>query len=47
LDNYYFRGFNGETAYEETIKGITPAKIQAFAKKLLGQGNQIEVVMEP
>ena len=34
-------------AYEETIKGITPAKIQAFAKKLLGQGNQIEVVMEP
>ena len=47
LDNYYFRGFNGETAYEETIKGITPAKIQAFAKKLLGQGNRIEVVMEP
>ena len=35
LDNYYFRGFNGETAYEETIKGITPAKIQAFARKLL------------
>ena len=47
LDNYYFRGFNGETAYEETIKGITPAKLQAFAKKLLGQGNRIEVVMEP
>ena len=34
-------------AYEETIKASRPAKIQAFAKKLLGQGNRIEVVMEP
>ena len=47
LDNYYFRGFNGETQYVETLQGITPAKIQAFAKKLIGQGNRIEVVMEP
>lgn len=46
LDNYYFRGFNGETNYIETLNGITPAKIQQFIKKLLKQGNRIEVVME-
>lgn len=47
LDNYYYRGFNAETDYMEILNGVTPAKIQAFAKKLLSQGNGIEVVMEP
>lgn len=47
LDNYYYKGFDGATKYVETLNGITPAKIQAFTKKLLGQGNSIEVVMEP
>lgn len=47
LDNYYYRGFDGETKYTETVNALTPAKIQAFTKKLLGQGNSIEVVMEP
>ena len=47
LDNYYYKGFNGETNYVETLNGITPVKIQAFAKKLIEQGNRIEVVMEP
>lgn len=47
LDNYYYKGFDGETKYVDTVNSITPAKIQAFAKKLLGQGNSIEVVMEP
>lgn len=47
LDNYYYKGFDGETKYVEIINSITPAKIQAFTKKLLSQGNSIEVVMEP
>lgn len=47
LDTYYFRGFNGETKYVEILNGITPATIKTFAKKLLEQGNRIEVVMEP
>ena len=47
LDNYYYKGFDGSTKYVETVNSITPAKIQAFAKKLLSQGNSIEVVMEP
>lgn len=47
LDNYYYRGFNAETDYMEILNGITPTKIQSFAKKLISQGNGIEVVMEP
>lgn len=47
LDNYYYKGFDAATKYVDTVNSITPAKIQAFAKKLLGQGNSIEVVMEP
>lgn len=47
LDNYYYKGFDGATKYADTVKNITPAKIQSFAKKLIEQGNSIEVVMEP
>lgn len=47
LDNYYYKGFDGATKYADTVKSITPTKIQSFAKKLLEQGNSIEVVMEP
>lgn len=47
LDNYYYKGFNAYTNYEALLKALTPARVQAFAKKLLGEGNAIEVVMEP
>lgn len=47
LNNYYFRGFDGETTFAETLAGITPARIRTFVKELLEQGNRIEVVMEP
>lgn len=47
LDTYYFRGFDSETDYVETLKGVTPAKVQAFTTKFLEQGNRLEVVMEP
>lgn len=47
LDNYYYKGFDATTKYVDTVNSITPAKIQVFTKKLLEQGNSIEVVMEP
>lgn len=47
LDNYYYKGFDTNSQYETILKKTTPANIQSFAKKLLEQGNSIEVVMEP
>ena len=47
IDTYYYRGFDGMTDFEATVRSMTPAKIQAFAQQLLQQGNWIEVVMEP
>lgn len=47
LDNYYYRHFDAETRYEQLVKEMTPAKIQAFAWKLLSQGNRLGVVMIP
>lgn len=47
LDTYYYRGFDGLTDYEATVRAVTPDKIQTLAKRLLSQGNWVEVVMEP
>lgn len=47
LDNYYYRGFDGETTYETIVKEMTPAKVQAFAWQLLSQGNRLGIMMIP
>lgn len=47
LDSYYANGFDTITRYDELLQGMTPAKIQAFARKLIDQGNMVEVVMAP
>lgn len=47
LDSYYYKNFDIQTDYNNLLNGITPDKIKAFAGKLTGQGNVIEVVMEP
>ncbi|MDH6306252.1 zinc protease [Parabacteroides sp. PF5-5] len=47
LNNYFYKSFDSYSKYLETLEGITPAKLQAFTKALLDQGNTIEVVMEP
>lgn len=47
LDNYYYRGLDSYTDYTTNVQSITPEKVRDFAKKLLDQGNSIEVVMEP
>lgn len=47
LDDYYYKGFDTDTDYELIVKALTPEKIKAFAQKLLGQGNRVEVIMQP
>ncbi len=47
IDVTYFHGLDMYTAYEATVKAMTPEKIRTFARTLFNQGNSIEVVMEP
>ena len=47
LDDYYYKGFDTDTDYELIVNALTPEKIKAFAQKLLGQGNRVEVIMQP
>lgn len=47
LDEYHYKGRDIHTDYESVVKALTPEKIQAFAQKLLGQGNRVEVIMQP
>ncbi|MEG1748816.1 MAG: insulinase family protein [Tannerellaceae bacterium] len=47
LDNYYYKGIDAETQYTAVLEAITPAKVQAYAKALISQGNSVEMVMEP
>jgi zinc protease len=47
IDMFHFRGFDRHTDYQTRLESITPAHIQEFAKKLLDQGNHVEVIMEP
>lgn len=47
IDDYYFHNFDRQTPYKSLLDAMTAQKVQAIAKKLLSQGNQIEVFMEP
>jgi len=47
IDAYYYRGFDAHTNYNKITESITTEDIKSFAKKFLGQGNEIEVVMYP
>jgi zinc protease len=47
IDAYHFRGYDWYTDYKTRLESITPEKIRTFAKKLIDQGNYVEVVMEP
>lgn len=38
LDNYYFRGFNGETAYEENDKRHHASQDSSFCQKVVRTG---------
>ncbi len=45
LDEYYFNGTDRMSNFTNIINSITPASMQAFAKEVLAQGNNAEVVM--
>ncbi|MDR0796249.1 MAG: insulinase family protein [Tannerella sp.] len=47
IEAFHFRGIDRHTDYKTRLESITPEKIRDFAKKLIEQGNYIEVVMEP
>ena len=47
VDAYYYRNFDGHTDYDAVLNSITVNDIKSFTKKLLDQGNEIEVVMFP
>lgn len=47
IDAYYFRNFDGHTEYDAILKNLKADDVKAFTKKLLNQGNLIEVVMSP
>lgn len=45
LNEYYYTGADMLDGYDAIVSGITPAKIQKFAKQLLDQKNLTEVIM--
>lgn len=47
IDEYVYTGVDFITDYKKVVSGLTPEKIAAFLKELVGAGNHIEVVMLP
>ncbi|MEG1685147.1 MAG: insulinase family protein [Bacteroides sp.] len=45
LDDYFYSGKDMSTGYDKIVNSITPAKVQKFAKMLLNQKNQTEIIM--
>lgn len=45
ITNRFVLGKDLHTTYEAALKSITPAKLQAFIKAAVNQGNQLEVIM--
>lgn len=45
LNEYYYTGTDMLDGFDNIVNSITPAKIQKFAKQLLDQKNQTEVIM--
>ena len=47
LSLWYKNGIDNYTGYADMVKGMTPAKVSAFVKKVLSQGNDLEIIMLP
>lgn len=47
LSDYYYYGLDYLTGYEDKVKALDAEAIHGFAKKILTQGNSIEVIMRP
>jgi zinc protease len=47
MDDYYYSGLDFISGYEDKINALTTQSVHDFAKKVLTQGNIIQVVMRP
>jgi zinc protease len=47
LDDYYFYGMNTLAGYEDKVAALNVNAVHDFAKKILTQGNIVQVVMRP
>ena len=47
LSTYYAYKFDAHTDYDKVLKSISKEDIKSFTQELLGQGNLIEVIMNP
>ena len=47
VTDYYFNGMDNISGYEAKVKALNTKAVQDYAKKILGQGNTIEVIMRP
>lgn len=47
IDEYVYTGVDFITDYKKVVSELTPEKIAAFLKELVGSGNHVEVVMLP
>lgn len=47
LDEYYYHNNDVFKGFEEDVKNLTVKSVQDFAKKILTQGNIVEVIMRP
>lgn len=45
LNEYYYTGVDKLDGFDKIVNSITPAKVQKFAKQLLDQKNETEVIM--
>lgn len=47
LNTFYKYHVDLDTDYQTVVNGITKEKLQAFAKSIISQGNNVEIVMVP
>lgn len=47
IDKYYTNGLDYISNYETILKNMTNEDVQAFAKKILEDGNMVKVIMRP
>ena len=47
LTEWTAEGVDLQTGYEETVKSLTPEKLQKFLADLVSAGNHAEIVMMP
>jgi zinc protease len=47
MDDYYFYNLDSFTGYDDKVRGLSVQSVHDYAKKVLTQGNVVQVVMRP